>query len=303
MRALLTADQQAILQKLRSGEPVGSIAQGLVDPDRRRSIDTTAARSIDGWPSPTRQLSDGPPILDVAADPHSLPPNPQLGNPNAYGPDWYAPSDPASTASDSPTFYTPSPGSSLSRPVAFDDHSSSSPSSCASDAAANTTWTRVTYSIPFMNRLLDLFFAWEVVPFYLVYEPLFRRDYAEGRHGFCSPALVNAIMSLASRHLTADEAIQWGGSSSSLGECFFQESANHLAGEGLAPTLASIQALGLLAVRDICCGREAEAESMVLEALERITEMDLDDASPEAGEKDYCAARAATLSGVLSLAR
>lgn len=331
LRAILTPSQHAILQRLRAGEGVESIAWSLTDSQREaihnltggETVDNTQDISIDlddhldplDHPSPLtepntpRAIDDHPateawastcpppgrPILPIATETQPFPTNFQLDNPNAYSCDWYPPSiESCPAVSDFSSTYAPSPTANLSL--------TSRSNSYASEGADNTSWTQAPHNVPSANRLIELFFAWEVVPFSMVCQHLFLRDYADGSRDFCSPALVSAIMSLASLHLANDEVTR-SAESSSWSERFFHESTSILAAEGLATTLPSIQALGLLALREMCCGREAQAESLVLGALDGIAAMDPEDAGPEGREEDYYAARAITLSGVLSLSR
>jgi hypothetical protein len=152
-----------------------------------------------------------------------------------------------------------------------------------------------------VNYLLTLFFRWEFPPFTMVSQELFMRDYVHSQAGYCSPALVNAIASLATRYLEeADEV----GESYILGERFFREARKLLVLEARTPNLPSIQAFGLLALRELSCGRECEAQTLCLQAARCLAKLVDGDIVPLRNQtRDYIAAYSTTVSGVLSLAR
>jgi hypothetical protein len=171
--------------------------------------------------------------------------------------------------------------------------------------------------------MIDLFFAWEPLPFTLVTEHLFRRDYLSSKRDFCSPALVNAILALSERYLDFPGAEEAGTAWSSLGDGFAKEARQALITEAedgwesenvenkkrlATRDLPSVQALGLLAMREMRWGRKTAASMLSEEAIERaekeITSHE-DDAYDALDEKnpETCAAWAVTLTGLMTLIR
>lgn len=205
-----------------------------------------------------------------------------------------------------PTHTLPSPdgasaglhghGGSSSKPGSVSAASSSSPSSLGS-----ASWTNVSANSVAVNHLISLFFSWEFPPFTMVSQELFMRDYFQSRMRYCSPALVNAIASLATRYLEeADEV----GESYILGERFFREARKLLVLESRTPSLPGIQAFGLLALRELSCGRECEAQTLCLQAARCLAKLADGDVVPlRIQTRDYITAFSSTVSGVLSLAR
>jgi len=315
LKLLLTPDQQAVFEKLRSGGSVDGHSHGpdgsqsgiastqLTEPGM--SVVKNETPAVGACPSHYPPL-DTPPVSQGVKRSNSTP-TPQQGSPDTPGADWYASSESPTAPSDHSSVYTLSRTGSFSQPLGRHDSISSlsslsSPDNYVSEGGKNTPWTNVTYDVRLRNRLVELFFTLELVPFSLVTKTLFLRDYASGRRGFCSPALVNAVMSLSSRQLTDDETSQFGGPVA-LSQRFAQESRFLLDIDPLAGGLPDIQALGLLAVREIYCGQQDDAEALLVAALDRAEVMDPPGASLKGGEKDYNAVRTATLPSILSIAR
>lgn len=126
------------------------------------------------------------------------------------------------------------------------------------------------------------------------------RDYFQNNSGFCSSALVNAIASLATRYLEETAEV---GEAYILGERFFRESRKLLVLEARTPNLPSIQAFGLLALRELSCGRECEAQTLCLQALHCLARLADEDMGVQNKTKDFIAVYSSTVSGVLTLAR
>lgn len=169
-------------------------------------------------------------------------------------------------------------------------------------ALGSRTWTRVTSDRILMEHLLRLFFAWECAPFTMVSQELFLREYFEdGRH-FCSPGLVNAIACVATRYLTPAQAASCG-DAYQLGEQFFSEAKILAVFEAQRPTLTSIQTFALLAIREMSCGRELEAQELCLQAIRLLSALDLEDTGADGHVTDFLEARAITFTGVLTLTR
>lgn len=57
-----------------------------------------------------------------------------------------------------------------------------------------------------VEELLDVFFDWQYIPLFCVDREDLERDFSEGKHEHCSPALIRAILSLACRSLGGYDA-------------------------------------------------------------------------------------------------
>jgi hypothetical protein len=169
-------------------------------------------------------------------------------------------------------------------------------------APIGSTWTKVTPNREVVNHLVGLFFTWEFPLFTMVSQELFLRDYYHGSRGFCSPALVNAISSLATRYMQPDQATS-PGDVDLLGETFFRESMGLLVQEARVPNLTSVQVFGLLAVREMSCGRELEAQELCLQAIRLLNSFDMETLGGNGQLTDHLTARSITFSGILAITR
>jgi hypothetical protein len=171
-------------------------------------------------------------------------------------------------------------------------------------ALGSSIWTNVTSSTALVSHLIELFFSWEFPPFTMVSQELFLRDYHSGGRQFCSPALVNALASVATRYLEHNESNS-PADAHLLGEQFFNAAKGMLVLEAQVSNLPSIQTLALLAVREMSCGREREAQDLCLRALRLLSALDYEDLEGHgAGRRtDHLTVRCITYAGVLALTR
>ncbi|KAL1868868.1 hypothetical protein VTK73DRAFT_3448 [Phialemonium thermophilum] len=338
---LLTPKQSSIVESLRAGESVSSIAQSLnglstadelyptpggsnsdgaeadeADPTAETPKWTNADSDCQSHarrppiailpsslshPSPKGSSADPPPSHLHAMMPPSyqdlFPANVSEASLEASTLDWNLPIDFSTPVSGPSSVYASSPGESTFLHYRHD--SLGGLGGYATEHATTRGWT-MSQDPSFERHLIDLFFAWEVAPFSMVYKPLFIRDYSQNRHQHCSSALVAAISSHACRYLTDDDVVKHG-ATFSWGDRLFLESKSSVYAENKSD-LSSLQTLGLLALREMCSGRESEAEVLVREGLKRAAVLDHDD--PFGGdENDYGRARTTVLSGLSSLAR
>ncbi|KFY32166.1 hypothetical protein V493_00455 [Pseudogymnoascus sp. VKM F-4281 (FW-2241)] len=117
-------------------------------------------------------------------------------------------------------------------------------------------WTEVTDDVLLIRHLIDLYFCWEhPITSSLMKEP-FLKDFSQGKRRHCSSLLINAMSALACR-LSDRPAIRADPNKiDTIGDHFFME-AKRLLQHEMPPCLTTIQALGLMSIREAGCGRES----------------------------------------------
>ena len=117
-------------------------------------------------------------------------------------------------------------------------------------------WTRVTRDAEFVGHLMALYFAWSH-PFYTLFsKECFLHDMSKGRSKYCSPLLVNALLAVACSFSDRPEARTDPADCKTAGDAFYAE-AKRLLDEDDRTCLTTVQALGLLGIRQASCGRES----------------------------------------------
>jgi hypothetical protein len=117
------------------------------------------------------------------------------------------------------------------------------------------TWTNVTTDTDLVKHLLSLYFAW-VHPFYLLFsEEVFFHGLNGKKPKYCSPLLVNAILATACNFSDRPEARADPNDPSTVGNHFFAE-AQRLLREVERSSLTTVQALGILSMRQAMIGDE-----------------------------------------------
>lgn len=313
LHALLLDKHEAIVQRLRAGEPVDAIAQSLTiaddyddDEDSEEGIkEEQTSSTLKSFPSAARASAvgadgvtgSGRALIDIAKQFEAGHVDPLVFRSGAdiTLPGWLM----------TPTDSSPA----LSRLSSFSQVASTRRHSFDATALTerlsvlgSSTWTKVTSNRALMNTLFGLFFSWEFPPFIMVSEELFLRDYFQGGRQFCSPALVNAVASVATRYMEPDETTT-SGDAYLLGEQFFRESKGLLVLEAQIPNLPSIQTFALLAVREMSCGRELEAQELCLQAVRLLSALDFEALEAPRQLTDHLTVRSITFAGVLSLTR
>jgi hypothetical protein len=136
------------------------------------------------------------------------------------------------------------------------------------------TWTSITQDIQFVERLLDLYFQWSH-PFYVVFSrECFYRDFYSGRKKYCSPLLVNAILSYAC-HFTDEPAGRTDPDNfRTAGDHFFAE-ARRLLYEDETPSLTTTQALCVMAMREPSAGRDSSGFMYIGRCMRMAVELGL----------------------------
>lgn len=138
----------------------------------------------------------------------------------------------------------------------------------------NGTWTTLTPDIDFVERLLDLYFRWSH-PFYVIFSrECFYRDFRSGRQKYCSPLLVNAILSYACHFSDEPEGRPDPNDPRTAGDHFFAE-ARRLLYEDETPSLTTTQALCVMAMREPSAGRDSSGFMYIGRCMRMAVELGL----------------------------
>lgn len=129
------------------------------------------------------------------------------------------------------------------------------------------SWTTVTSDVDLILHLLQLYFTWHYPSFVTLSKSLFFRDFFRGKPAehverieYCTPLLVNSMLSLGCHFTLRPGARSDGGDQATAGDHFFRQAKKLLSDdeEFETPRLPTIQALALMSVREAGCGREAK---------------------------------------------
>ncbi|PHH72150.1 hypothetical protein CDD82_6144 [Ophiocordyceps australis] len=161
-------------------------------------------------------------------------------------------------------------------------------------------WTDVTRDSTLVQHLLALYFCWEYPTFASLSKAHFLRDFQAGCPRFCSPMLVNALLALGCRFSKKPMARANPNDPYSSGDHFFKESLRLLHQETSHHSLTTIQALGIMSIREASCGRDSESWYYAGQSIRLAIEMGLH-RPPSAGDEDELAVQAATFWGAFSL--
>ncbi|KAF4508938.1 hypothetical protein G6O67_005257 [Ophiocordyceps sinensis] len=162
------------------------------------------------------------------------------------------------------------------------------------------SWTKITGDINLVQHLLALYFCWEYPTFASLSKEHFLLDFQAGRHGYCSPILVNALLALGCRFSTHPMTRANPDNPYSSGDHFFKESQRLLSLETDHHSLTTIQALGIMSIREASCGRDSESWYYAGQSIRLAIEMGLHRVHNE-GDEDELAVRSATFWGAFAL--
>ncbi|OAQ65631.1 nitrate assimilation regulatory protein nirA [Purpureocillium lilacinum] len=184
-------------------------------------------------------------------------------------------------------------------------------------------WTRTGWPVSKIRDRFDSLLTWDYLPFCLFCKDPFLQDFASGDGRYCSPALVNSLLALSTRlderqhpqqqqHqkeqqtcLTKSDADgEFPHSDCWNSQALFDEAEALTSGKEQLGTLPDIQTLGMLALYQVSCGREAEARELAEAFKAEITKLCLQEPL-EADKQDdrYMQVRATTYCGAISLVR
>ncbi|KAF9767199.1 hypothetical protein IL306_000271 [Fusarium sp. DS 682] len=162
------------------------------------------------------------------------------------------------------------------------------------------TWTAVTNDSVLVQHLLALYFCWEYPTFASLSKEHFLHDFREGRHRYCSPILVNSLLALGCRFSTQPMSRENPNDPYTSGDHFFKESLRLFAQETDHHTLTTIQALGIMSIREASCGRDSESWYYAGQSIRLAIEMGLHRVMDE-GDEDELAVKSATFWGAFAL--
>jgi hypothetical protein len=141
-------------------------------------------------------------------------------------------------------------------------------------ANPGSTWTRVTGDIHLVEHLMALYFCWEYPTFASLSKEHYLEDFKAGRPRYCSSLLVNAMLALACRFSNLPESRADPSDPSTSGVHFFAE-AKRLLAEDEGRSLTSIQAIGLISIREASYGHDSESFFYSGQAIRLAVEMGL----------------------------
>ncbi|EGX89057.1 C6 transcription factor (NirA), putative [Cordyceps militaris CM01] len=162
------------------------------------------------------------------------------------------------------------------------------------------TWSNITSDVNLVHHLLALYFCWEYPTFASLSKEHFLRDFQDGRHRYCSPILVNALLALGCRFSTQPKTREFPNDPYSSGDHFFKEALRLLNAEPDHHSLTVIQALGIMSIREASCGRDSESWYYSGQSIRLAIEMGLH-LLQEHGDIDEMAVQSATFWGAFAL--
>lgn len=162
------------------------------------------------------------------------------------------------------------------------------------------TWTNVTTDTNLVQHLLALYFCWEYPTFASLSKEHFLKDFLDGRHRYCSPILVNALLALGCRFSTQPNTRENPDDPYTSGDHFFKEALRLMYRESNHHNLMTIQALGIMSIREASCGRDSESWYYAGQSVRLALEMGLHKVD-ENGDEDEMAVQAATFWGAFAL--
>lgn len=164
-----------------------------------------------------------------------------------------------------------------------------------------TTWTDITSDTAFVQHLLALYFCWEYPTFASLSKEHFLKDYQAGRPRYCSRMLINALLALGCRFSSQPSTLANPNDPYSSGDHFFKECQRLFYEETNHHNLTTIQALGIMSIREASCGRDSESWYFAGQSIRLAIEMGLHRVSDNSGDSDEVAVQAATFWGAFSL--
>ncbi|KAH7308705.1 fungal-specific transcription factor domain-containing protein [Stachybotrys elegans] len=162
------------------------------------------------------------------------------------------------------------------------------------------SWTSITSDINLVQHLLALYFCWEYPTFASLSKEHFLRDFQDGRARYCSPILVNALLALGCRFSSQPMTRAYPNDPYSSGDHFFKECQRLYYQEKDHHSLTTIQALGIMSIREASCGRDSESWYYAGQSIRLAIEMGLHRLHDE-GDEDELAVQSATFWGAFAL--
>jgi hypothetical protein len=173
-----------------------------------------------------------------------------------------------------------------------------------SSPSVNAAWTEVTSDGELVEHLMALYFCWEYPTFASLSKEHFLEDFRAGRRRYCSSLLVNAMLAVGCRFSIQASARVDPDDSNTAGDHFFAEAVRLLEQQTNRHTLTTIQALGLMSIREASCGRASESiyysGQSVMIAVEMGLHLESESGGGEHASLDH-AVKSATFWGAFSL--
>ncbi|KAK0713419.1 fungal-specific transcription factor domain-containing protein [Lasiosphaeria miniovina] len=167
--------------------------------------------------------------------------------------------------------------------------------------AAGHVWTGVTSDSGLcLLHLLGLYFCWEYPIYATLSKEHFMKDFEAGLPRYCSPILVNTLLALSCCFSTRPSTRTDPNDSFTSGNHFFSESLRLFDLQTDHACLTTIQALGIMAIREANCGRRSESSYYASQSMRLAVEMGLHRPSG-ALDQDRMDVEAATFWGAYSL--
>lgn len=164
-----------------------------------------------------------------------------------------------------------------------------------------SAWTTITDDSRLVQHLLALYFCWEYPTFASLSKEHFLKDFQDGRTRYCSSVLVNALLALGCRFSSHPATRASPEDPSTSGDHFFMECVRQLREEHDHVKMTTIQALGIMAIREASCGRDSESWYYAGQSMRLALEMGLHLTDGSGDEDDETAVRSATFWGAYSL--
>ncbi|KAK1758298.1 nitrogen assimilation transcription factor nit-4 [Echria macrotheca] len=163
------------------------------------------------------------------------------------------------------------------------------------------TWTTITADPTLVQHLLALYFCWEYPTFASLSKEHFLKDFLSGRPRYCSALLVNALLALGCRFSTQPNTRANPNDPYTSGDHFFKECLRLFYQEQDHHTLTTIQALGIMSIREASCGRDSESWYYAGQSVRLAIEMGLHQLHGDGMDDDETAVQAATFWGAFAL--
>ncbi|KAH8816772.1 fungal-specific transcription factor domain-containing protein [Xylogone sp. PMI_703] len=167
------------------------------------------------------------------------------------------------------------------------------------------SWTAVCSDGDLVEHLLALYFCWEYPTFASLSKEHFLDDFRNGRQRHCSSLLVNALLAVGCRFSHRIDARGDPNDKNTSGDHFFAEAMRLLDAEEDLHKLTTIQALGLMSIREASRGRTSVSLYLSGQSIRLAIEMGLhqdfgSDTTVNIQDEEM-AVRAATFWGAFSL--
>ncbi|KAM7201963.1 nitrogen assimilation transcription factor nit-4 [Naviculisporaceae sp. PSN 640] len=162
-------------------------------------------------------------------------------------------------------------------------------------------WTKITSDSDLIKHLLSLYFCWEYPTFASLSKEHFIQDFGDGRTRFCSSILVNALLALGCRFSSRPTTRAVPLDPYTSGDHFFREALRLFNEETDHHKLTTIQALGIMSIREASCGRDSESWYYAGQSIRLAIEMGLHEIQGDGRDDDLTAVQAATFWGAFAL--